>query len=316
MADIHVKNFYAVNAGPPWYRRMIKDWRLYVLLLPALTWLILFCYVPMYGVLIAFKFFRGNGMAGILNSEWAGLRYFRMFFESNIFGNIIRNTLNISVKSLLAGFPVPVIFALMVNRLRNHRFKRTVQMVTYMPNYITTVVIVSMLGIFFAPNGMINMIACIFGAEKTISYANSGQFLPILIGSGIWQGMGFGAIIYVAALSSISPELYEAARIDGASTLKTIWHIDLPGIVPTIVMLLILSVGGLMSVGHEKVLLMQSGMNIMQSEIISTYVFKIGIMSAQHSYATAIGLFNSVINFVLLLLTNLIAKKTTEIGLF
>ncbi len=305
-----------IRRGQPWYRRIATDWRLYVLLLPALVWLILFCYIPMYGVLIAFKDFKGNGMAGIFSSEWKGFHYFKLFFESNIFSTVIKNTLKISIVSLLIGFPAPILFALLVNRLKSHRFKRSVQMVTYMPNFISVVVIVSMLGIFFAPNGLFNILFRLFGAEQTVTHANANHFLPVLIGSNIWQSMGFGAIVYVAALSSVSPELYEAARIDGATTLKTIWHIDLPSIAPTVIMLLILNVGGLMSVGHEKVLLMQSGRNIMESEIISTYVYKIGLMSSQHSYATAIGLFNSAINFVLLLVTNAIAKKTADIGLF
>lgn len=295
-------------------KRFLRDWRLYILLLPALAWLIIFCYVPMYGVLIAFKDYRGD--LGVFWSEWVGLKYFTMFFESNIFKTVMTNTLRISIFSLLIGFPAPILFALLVNRLKNQRFKRTVQMVTYMPNFISVVVIVSMLGIFFSPNGLANVIARMLGAQSTITYLNSNSFLSILIGSNIWQGMGFGAIIYVAALSSVSPELYEAARIDGATTLKTIWHIDIPSIMPTVIMMLILNVGSLMSVGHEKILLMQGGANIMTSEIISTYVYKIGVMSSQYSYATAIGLFNSVINFTLLIITNFIAKKTADIGLF
>ena len=295
-------------------KRLLRDWRLYVLLLPALVWLIIFCYVPMYGILIAFKDYRGD--LGVFWSEWVGFKYFRMFFESNIFKTVMVNTLRVSIFSLLIGFPVPILFALLVNRLNSQRFKRTVQMVTYMPNFISVVVIVSMLNIFFAPNGMANVIAKMFGAQSTITYTQPDHFLSILIGSNIWQSMGFGAIVYVAALSSVSPELYEAARIDGATTLKTIWHIDFPCILPTVIMMLILNVGSLMSVGHEKMLLMQSGMNIMSSEIISTYVYKIGLMSSQYSYATAIGLFNSVINFILLIVTNFIAKKTADIGLF
>lgn len=294
--------------------RFRRDWRLYVLLLPALVWLLVFCYAPMYGILMAFKNYRVD--MGIMGSPWAGFKYFKMFFESNIFSTSILNTLRISILSLVISFPVPILFALLVNRLKNQRFKRTVQMVTYMPNFISVVVIVSMLSVFFAPNGFINIIARFFGAESTINYTYAAHFTSIFIGSNIWQGMGFGAIIYVAALSSVNTELYEAARIDGATTLKTVWYIDLPSIMPTIVMMLILNVGNLMSVGYEKILLMQSGMNIMTSEVISTYVYKIGLAGSQYSYATAIGLFNSVINFILLIITNTIAKKTAEISLF
>lgn len=294
--------------------RFRRDWRLYILLLPALVWLLIFCYAPMYGILMAFKNYRVD--MGIIGSPWAGFKYFEMFFESNIFSTSIINTLRISILSLVISFPVPILFALLVNRLKSQRFKRTVQMVTYMPNFISVVVIVSMLSVFFAPNGFINIIARFLGAENTINYTYSEYFTSIFIGSNIWQGMGFGAIIYVAALSSVNTELYEAARIDGATTLKTIWYIDLPSIMPTVVMMLILNVGNLMSVGYEKILLMQSGMNIMTSEVISTYVYKIGLAGAQYSYATAIGLFNSVINFILLIITNTIAKKTAEISLF
>ena len=294
--------------------RFRRDWRLYILLLPALVWLLIFCYAPMYGILMAFKNYRVD--MGIIGSPWAGFKYFKMFFESNIFSTSIINTLRISILSLVISFPVPILFALLVNRLKSQRFKRTVQMITYMPNFISVVVIVSMLSVFFAPNGFINIIARFLGAENTINYTYSEYFTSIFIGSNIWQGMGFGAIIYVAALSSVNTELYEAARIDGATTLKTIWYIDLPSIMPTIVMMLILNVGNLMSVSYEKILLMQSGMNIMTSEVISTYVYKIGLAGAQYSYATAIGLFNSVINFILLIITNTIAKKTAEISLF
>ncbi len=294
--------------------RFRRDWRLYILLLPALVWLLIFCYAPMYGILMAFKNYRVD--MGIIGSPWAGFKYFKMFFESNIFSTSIINTLRISILSLVISFPVPILFALLVNRLKSQRFKRTVQMVTYMPNFISVVVIVSMLSVFFAPNGFINIIARFLGAENTINYTYSEYFTSIFIGSNIWQGMGFGAIIYVAALSSVNTELYEAARIDGATTLKTIWYIDLPSIMPTVVMMLILNVGNLMSVSYEKILLMQSGMNIMTSEVISTYVYKIGLAGAQYSYATAIGLFNSVINFILLIITNTIAKKTAEISLF
>jgi putative aldouronate transport system permease protein len=207
-------------------------------------------------------------------------------------------------------------FALMVNRLKAPRFAKAVQTITYIPNFISTVVLVSMMSIFFAPNGLINQIVNYFGVDTTITYSNGKQFDAIFVISGIWQAMGFNSIIYVAALSNIDPTMYEAAKIDGASTWKIITTIDLPTIMPTIVMMLIMNIGNLLSVSHDKILLMQTGTNIMQSEIISTYVYKMGITNVQYSYSTAIGLFNAVINFALLLSANWISKKTTDSGLF
>ena len=300
--------------GVSGWRRFLRDWRLYVMLLPALIWLIVFCYVPMYGVLAAFQDYKVS--KGVFGSEWVGLKYFKMWFDSNIFTNTLGNTLRISLKCLIIGFPVPILFALLINRVRYRRFQKAVQTITYIPNFISTVVLVSMMSIFFAPNGVFNVIAKAIGIQETITYANGEQFDLIFVLSGIWQAMGFNSIIYVAALSGIDPGLYEAAKLDGASTWKIIRHIDLPAMVPTIVMMLIMNVGSLLSVAHDKILLMQAGTNIMQTEIISTYVYKIGVQNAQYSYSTAISLFNAVVNFALLLLANYISKKTTKSGLF
>ncbi len=302
------------RGGRPGWQRMLHDWRLYLMLLPALVWLVIFCYVPMYGVLIAFKDFRVS--KGILGSPWVGMKYFKMWFESNIFQTAFGNTLRISLKCLIYGFPMPILFALLVNRVKGRRFRKVVQNITYVPNFISTVVLVSMMSIFFGSNGFINMIARALGFAGEITYANAGQFDMIYVISGIWQAMGFNSIIYVAALSGVDPGLYEAAKMDGASTFRVIWHIDLPAMLPTIMMMLILNIGGLLGVAHDKVLLMQTGTNIMQTEIISTYVYKIGVINAQYSYSTAIGLFNAVINFALLILANFITKKTTRSGLF
>lgn len=296
------------------WRLWLSDWRLYVMLLPALTWLIVFCYVPMYGILTAFQNYKIS--AGVLGSEFVGLKYFKMWLESNIFETAFGNTLRISIKCLIFGFPIPIIFALMVNRLKAAKFAKSVQTITYIPNFISTVVLVSMMSIFFAPNGFINHIAGALGIDTVITYSNGTQFDAIFVISGIWQCMGFNSIIYVAALSNIDTTMYEAAKIDGASTWKIVFKIDLPTIMPTIVMMLIMNIGNLLSVAHDKVLLMQTGTNIMQSEIISTYVYKMGITNLQYSYSTAIGLFNAVINFVLLLSANYISKKTTDSGLF
>lgn len=293
---------------------LLRDWRLYAMLLPALIWLVVFCYVPMYGVLIAFKDYSFS--KGILGSEWVGLKYFKMWFESNIFKTAFGNTLRISLKCLVFGFPFPIIFALMVNRLKNSHFRNLVQNVTYVPNFISVVVLVSVMSIFFAPNGFINLYAKWLGYEGTITYADGKQFDLIYVISGIWQAMGFNSIIYVAALSGVDPGIYEAAKIDGASTWKVIWRIDIPAMLPTIMMMLILNIGSLLSVAHDKILLMQTGTNIMQTEIISTYVYKIGVTNAQYGYSTAIGLVNAVINIGLLLAANYISKRTTDSSLF
>ncbi len=295
-------------------RRILRDWRLYVMLLPALIWLIVFCYVPMYGILMAFEDYRAS--KGILGSTWVHLKHFKTWFSSNIFSNAFGNTLRISLKCLLIGFPVPIIFALMVNRLKNSWLKKTVQNITYIPNFISTVVLVGMMAIFFSPNGCINLIAKALGAKSTISYSNGAQFDMIYVLSGIWQAMGFNSIIFVAALSGVDPGIYEAAKLDGASTLKTIWHIDIPAILPTVMMMLILSIGSLLSVAHDKVLLMQTGTNIMYTEIISTYVYKTGVLFGQYSYTTAIGLFNAVINLILLVAANWLSKRTTDTSVF
>ncbi len=295
-------------------RSIIRDWRLYVMLLPALLWLIIFCYVPMYGILMAFKDYRVS--KGIWGSSWVGMKYFAMWLESNIFETALGNTLRISLKCLIYGFPMPIIFALLVNRLRNAVFRTSVQYIAYIPNFISTVVLVSMMSIFCANNGLVNIVARFFGASSTVSYSNAEQFDAIYVISGIWQAMGFNSIIYVAALSAVDPGLYEAARLDGASTMRLMWHIDIPAMMPTILMMLIMNIGSLLGVAHDKVLLMQTGTNIMETEIISTYVYKIGVTQAQYSYSTAIGLFNAVVNFLLLVGANYITKKTTKNSLF
>lgn len=295
-------------------KNIVRDWRLYIMLLPAFVWLVVFCYVPMYGVLMAFKNYKPS--QGIIGSESVGLKYFRMWFESNIFETAFGNTLRISIKCLVFGFPIPIIFALMVNRLKNSRFRNMIQNITYIPNFISTVVLVSMMSIFFAPNGFINIIAEALGYDGVITYSNGEQFDLIYVLSGIWQAMGFNSIIYVAALSGVDAEIYEAARLDGATKLKEIFHIDIPALLPTIMMMLILNIGSLLSVAHDKILLMQTGSNIMQTEIISTYVYKIGVVNTQYGYSTAIGLFNAVVNFSLLLAANYVSRRSTGSSLF
>jgi putative aldouronate transport system permease protein len=293
-------------------KHVMKSWQLYVLIFPALTYLFLFQYAPMYGIVIAFKNF--NPVQGIIGSPWAGFKHFDTFFHSYVFTNVLVNTLKLSVFSLLIGFPIPILFALLLNQIRRQLFKRFVQTVTYAPYFISTVVLVSMLNVFLAPStGFVNNLITMFGGDAVNFMARAEWFRSVYIASGIWQSMGFSAIIYLAALSGVNPELHEVATVDGATTVRRIWHIDLPSITPTIMILLILGVGSVMAVGWEKAFLMQQGMNLPASEIISTYV---GLLNSQYSLATAIGLFNSVINFSLLIVTNYISKKLTQNSLW
>lgn len=292
-----------------------KNWQLWILLLPALVYIVVFCYVPMYGALIAFKDF--NPKLGIWGSKWAGLKYFKQFFQTSIFSKTLMNTILLSVYNLLWSFPIPIIFALLLNQVKNKKFKAFIQTVTYAPNFISVVVLVGMVTLFLSPgSGFLTKILMSLGAKDNMFLVRPEYFRTIYIASGIWQSMGFSSIIFLAALTAVSPELHESARIDGATIVKRIIHIDIPTIMPTIVIMLIMAIGNILSVGYEKVYLLQNGMNLGVSEIISTYVYKTGIRSAQYSFATAVGLFNSVINLILLIFANLVAKKTTETSLF
>lgn len=292
-----------------------SSWRLYVLLLPALAFVFIFQYIPLYGVQIAFRDYVIT--KGFWGSNWVGLKHFIYFLESPQFPLLMRNTLLISIYSLLWGFPIPIILALLLNEVKVPWFKKLIQNLTYAPYFISTVVIVSMLFNFFSPvNGIVNVFLNSLGIESIDFMGKNEYFRSLYIGSGIWQSTGWSSIIYLGALSGVDPELHEAAQIDGANRLQRIWHINLPGILPTIIMLLILSLGGILGVGFEKIYLMQNALNLEISEVISTYVYKVGIQGAKFSYTTAIGLFNSVINFILLLIVNTISKKATDISLF
>lgn len=285
-----------------------NHWQLYVILVLPLLYLIIFRYIPIFGAQIAFKDYMVK--EGILGSPWVGLKYFTMFFKSPHFTRLIKNTLTLSVYSLVAGFPLPIILALLLNEVRNRRFKKTVQMVTYAPYFISMVVMVSMLMQFLAPRtGIINQLITLITGKELQLMAKAEYFKTLYVWSGIWQMTGYSSIIYIAALSSIDLSLYEAATVDGATKLQKMRHIDLPGIMPTAIILLIMNVGRLMNVGFEKVYLMQNSLNLSSSEIIATYVYKIGLVGAQFSFSTAVGLFNSVINLILLVAVNQIAKK-------
>ncbi len=297
-------------------KKILTNYQLYLLLLPALAYIIIFHYGPMYGVQLAFKNFVAT--KGITGSPWVGFKQFRRFFDSANFLLVIKNTIIISVYSLAINFPIPIIFALMLNNVSHKRFKSFVQTVTYAPHFISTVVLVTMILAFLSPrSGFINIIIKNYlGREPIFFMAKNELFKTIYVFSGLWQNMGWAAIIYIAALSGISSELHEAAVVDGANKLQRTIHIDIPGIMPTMVTLFILNMGSIMNVGFEKVFLMQNSLNLDASETISTYVYRVGLIGADFSYSTAVGLFNSVINFAMLIIANAISKKITEIGLF
>lgn len=302
------------NSMPLW-KRMQRCWQLYVLVLPAVLCIAVFAYAPMYGVQIAFKDYKVN--MGIMGSPWAGLKYFNQFFSLPNFDTLILNTLKISVYSMLWGFPMPIILALMLNQVKSHRYKSFVQTVTYAPYFISTVVLVSMLNIFLTPSsGFVNKIIETLGGKAITFMGDPKWFRTVYVASGVWQGAGWGAIVYLAALGGVDPSLYEAAMVDGATKMQRLIHIDLPCILPTIVIMFILNMGSLLNVGYEKSYLMQNSLNITVSEIISTYTYKIGLLNGKFAFSTAVGLFNSVINFVLVISTNYISKKLTESSLW
>lgn len=298
-----------------WIPYLKKNYDLYLLLLPCVIFVIVFSYVPMYGLVLAFK--KYMPMEGIMGSPWVGLQHFERFFGNYKFSEILFNTLGISLYSLIASFPAPIILALSLNHLRHQRLKRVVQTVSYAPNFISTTIMVGMLIIFLSPsNGIINQFLGLFGVEPINFMGEPSMFSSIYVFSGVWQGVGFGSIIYLAALTSVDPTLYEAATIDGASTMRKIISIDIPSIQPTIGILLILSIGGIMNVGFEKIYLMQNDLNMAASEVIGTYTYKVGLVDNKLDYATAIGLFNSVVNCVLLLIANFMSRKFSETSLF
>ena len=297
------------------WRRMLQHYDLYLFILPALIWYIIFTYGPLYGVQIAFKNF--NGALGIWGSPWVGLKHFRNFLTAYTFPNLLKNTLALSFYSLLAGFPFPILLALMLNELNFKRYKKVVQTVTYAPHFISTVVMVGMLKLFFSPStGVINTIIRLLGGAGSDFLTRPELFRHMYVWSGVWQGMGWGSIIYLAALSAVDPQQHEAAVIDGATRLQRIWYINLPVLLPTITIQLILNCGSILSVGYEKVLLMQNNLILDVSEVISTYVYKRGLLKAEYSYSAAVGLFNNVVNIIMLLLVNGVVRKLGQTSLF
>ena len=291
-----------------------NDWQLYILVLPAVTYVFIFNYIPMYGVQIAFKDF--STRLGIWSSPWAGLSHFIRFVNFPNFWKIVGNTLSINLYTL-ATYPLPIFFALLVNELENRKFKKTVQMLSYAPHFVSTVVVCSMLILFTdRSNGLFNHIIRALGGSAGDWLSQPSLFSSLYVWSGVWQSLGWSTIIFLAALSGVSPELYEAARIDGASKLQIILHINIPALAPTAIILLILQFGSVMSLGFEKIFLLQNSLNLDASQVISTYVYEMGIRNGQFSYASAIGLFNTVINILLLFIVNKISRSVAHIGLW
>ena len=303
-----------VNAKITWLR-IIRNWQLYVMIAPAIILIFIFNYIPMAGAQIAFRDY--NPIGGIWGSPWVGLKNFDWFFSLPEAWRMIRNTIVLSGLGIALGFTAPIILALMINEIPNERFKRYVQTVTYAPNFISVVVMVSIILTLLNPRiGVVGYLFSWLGLPLTDLMGKAQAFPWIYVISNIWQYAGFDTIVYLAALSAISPELYEAARMDGASRLQKMRHIDIPGILPVIVILLILEMSNILGIGFEKIFLMQNPLNLPVSEVISTYVYKMGLLRSDFSFGTAVGLFNSVVNFILLISANWIAKRTQEVSLW
>jgi len=269
----------------------------------------------MYGAQIAFRNF--NAVDGITGSPWVGFAHFKRFFASPYFGSLIRNTLVISIYGLIAGFPLPIILALSLNELKNERVKKIAQTITYAPYFISVVVMCGMLISFLNPStGIFNKLVTAFGGEPIPFLSKPDMFPSIYVWSGVWQSTGWGSVIYFAALSGVDPQLLEAATLDGAGRMQKIWHVNLPALLPTIVIMLIMNCGNLLSVGYEKIYLLQNALNAETSEVISTYVYKTGLVNAQYSFSTAVGLFNSAVNLVLLILVNTVSRKISDTSLW
>lgn len=298
-----------------WTVRLAKSWQLWVLVAPALVYLVIFRYYPMYGAQLAFRDF--NPLAGILGSRWVGLRYFKQFFESYMFARVITNTILLNLYFLALSTPFPILLAISINEVMHPRIKKTSQMITYMPYFISTVVMVTIIVESLHPrNGIITIGLRALGLSADNLMGDADLFRSIYVLSGIWQTTGYSSIIYIAALAGIDPELHEAAIVDGATKVQRIWHIDIPGILPTAIILLILHAGRVMNVGFEKVFLMQNDLNVRTSEVIATYVYKVGLINANFSFGTAVGLFNSLVNLVLLLTMNAIMRRVSVTSLW
>jgi len=301
-----------------WLRILKKDFNkysgVYLMMIPMIVYYVLFCYMPMYGAIIAFKDF--YPAQGIINSPWAGLRHFKNFFNDVYFTRLLTNTLMISLQNLVFGFPAPIILALLLNEVRQARFKKVVQTVSYLPHFISIMVIAGLIIDFTASDGVITQVLMMFGFEKQTMLLNPKLFRPIYLLSGIWQEVGWGSIVYLGALTGVDEQLYEAARIDGAGKLRQIWSITLPGITPTIIVMLLLRLGSIMSVGYEKIILLYNPTIYETADVISSYVYRKGLLEFSYSYSAAVGLFNSVINFTLVVMSNWVSRKVSETSLW
>lgn len=295
-------------------RRFILHKDIFIMSLPIIAFYIIFCYLPMYGVIISFKDY--SPKKGILGSPTVGLQHFKDFFNSYYFGRLLGNTIKLSFYSLLWGFPAPIIFALLLNEVGGKKYKKVIQTITYMPNFISLVVIAGLIKDFVDTQGMVTDLLVFVGFERQNLLMNAAYFRTIYIASGIWQSLGFSSIIYLAAISNASEELYEAAEIDGAGRLRKIQAVTLPALAPTIITLLILQIGNLMSVGYEKVLLLYNDNILKTADIISTFVYRKGLLEFNYSYSSAIGLFNSIINCVLIVIANQMSRKLTDTSLW
>lgn len=296
-------------------KQMWRSRYLYLLIIPTLVWYLVFMYAPLYGLQIAFKDFLP--FQGITGSKWVGFKHFISFFQSEYFWRVIKNTLQISLYSILVGFPVPILLALLMNEIRNERFKKGVQTVVYLPHFISVVVVVSIINAILSPSsGLLNQIIEFFGGDPIHFMAEPKYFKTTYVLSDIWQSAGYNSIVYLAALTSIDPSLYEAATVDGASKWRKLINITLPCILPTIMIMLILRMGSVFSVGYEKIMLMYNDATLESADVISTYLYRRAFKSGDYSFSTAIGLFNSVINFTIIMIFNKISAKVSEVSLW
>ena len=295
-------------------RDLKKNYAVYLMLLPVLAYYIAFCYKPMYGMIIAFKDFNPN--LGITKSPWVGIKHFKDFFEGYYFTRILSNTLKISLSNLVFGFPAPIILALLINELRSPKFAKAVQTVSYLPHFISIVVVCGMIKNFTVEDGLINDILAIFGVQRQNFLLNKAAFVPIYILSDIWQSIGWGSIVYLAALTGVDMQLYEAAVVDGAGRWKQLWHITLPSIIPTIFIMLLLQIGNILNVGYEKIILLYNPAIYETADVISSFVYRKGLQEFDWSFSAAVGFFNSIINFMLLIMSNTLSKRFNGTGLW
>ena len=311
---LHRPKFLGAGYGSMLRKDFLRNRTVYLMAVPVVAFFLIFYYVPMFGLVISFK--RFTPALGILGSPWVGLKYFEDFFQSYFAFRIIRNTILLSVLSLVWGFPAPIMLALLVNEVRRTTFKRAVQSLTYLPHFISLVVVAGLLLEFSQSSGLFNDMRGWFGAEPISFFQDARYFRGLYVGSGIWQEIGWGSIIYLAALSAIDPQLYEAATIDGANRFRQLLRITLPSIAPTIVVLLILRLGQLMTVGHEKIILLYNPSIYETADVISTFVYRKGLLDFNWSYGTAVGLFNSLINLGLVVIANAISRRVNDTSLW